>query len=304
MQCFWCDGEFDRLTDDHIVPQSLGGTLDFIVQSCEQCQTILSKAEGEVARKSILAIHALSSPVKPRHPDRPTSGNLQPVYLLVKHPFGGYGETLLSAGEKIRALPHIEIKVVPGEPIDGRVRGATAAETQLLFDLYRKTLRLDKQHAPGELVCEITANLEVGPEIAADPDFWPRLVLLPGDRLMLRGRDQEEVIRCAKVLEFVARSNYQIDPSRWNSGTQITGGTPHRIGLRWNPQCERRLAAKIGYAFFCVLAKRRLIAGNDERLRRYILGEDPSPDEPVSVAPFSTSTTIQRAAPHCAVACS
>jgi hypothetical protein len=36
-----------------------------------------------------------------------------------------------------------------------------------------------KNFGPGELVCEVTANLELDPEIASDPEFWPRMVLLP-----------------------------------------------------------------------------------------------------------------------------
>ena len=98
MPCFWCGSEDEKLTEDHVIPESLGGTREYTVPACRNCQTILSKAEHEVARKSIMGIAALASGMKPRHPDRPTSGHLRPNYLLVKHPFGGYGETLLSAG--------------------------------------------------------------------------------------------------------------------------------------------------------------------------------------------------------------
>ncbi|MHB8391555.1 MAG: HNH endonuclease [Acidobacteriaceae bacterium] len=291
MLCFWCDNDFDRLTDDHIVPQSLGGTLDFKVPSCESCQTILSKAEHEVARKSILAIHALVSQVKPRHPNRTTSGHLKPSYLLVKNPLGGYGETLLSSGEKMRSLAHFEVKVVPGEPVEARVRGTTATEAQLLLDLYRGAF--EKRVGPGELVCEFTANLEVDPETAADPDFWPRIVLLPGNRLMFRARNPEELIRFAKAFNVIALSNYKVDASKWNSDVRITGATPHRIALRYDPQCMRRVAAKIGYALFSTVTKRKMEAGEDERMRRYILGTETFLDEPVSIAPdpitFTTS---------------
>jgi hypothetical protein len=295
MRCFWCDNDFDRLTDDHIVPQSLGGTLDFKVESCGLCQTALSKAEREVARKSMLAIHALVSPVKPRHPNRPTSGHLQPGHLLVKHPLGGYGESLLSAGEKMRSLAHFEAKVVPGEPIEARVRGATAAEAQLLLEIYRKAFQ--KKVGPGELVCEVTTNLEVDPEIAADPEFWPRIVLLPGNRLLFRAREPEELVRFANAFTAIALSDYQVDASRWNSDVQITGGTPHMIALRYDPQSVRRVAAKIGYALFCTVTKRRMESIGDERMRRYILGAETSPDEPVSVAPDPVSSTTSDA-PH------
>jgi hypothetical protein len=270
LRCFWCDKKFERLTDDHIVPQSLGGTLEFSVRSCEQCQTRLSKAEREVARKSTLAIHALSSPIRPRHPDRPTSGQLQPLFLLVKNPLGGYGESQLSAGETMRSLAYIEAKVVPGEPIDARIRGATAADAQLLLVLLRKALQLDRKLIPGELVCELTASLEIDPEVAADPEFWPRVILLPGNRLMFRARNPEELVRCARVLEFIARSNYQIDPSKWATDVRITGGTPHKMGLRFDPQCVRRVAAKIAYALFRAITKQRMQPCEDDQMRSYI----------------------------------
>jgi hypothetical protein len=277
------------------VPQSLGGTKDFTIQSCESCQTRLSKAEHEVARKSVLAFHALASPVKPRHPNRPTSGHLRPNYLLVKHPLGGYSESLLSAGEKMRSLAYFEVKVVPGEPIEARVRGATAAEAQLLLELYRKAFQ--KTVGPNQLVCEFTANLELDPETAADPEFWPRVVLLPGNGLMIRARDPEELIRFANAFTNIALSNYQVDASRWTDQVQIIGGTPHRISLLYDPQCVRRVAAKIGYALFRAVTKRRMETRDDERMRHYILGTMASPDEPVSISPFpETSTTSD--APH------
>ena len=295
MLCFWCGDDFERLTEDHIVPQSLGGTTHFTVESCRSCQTKLSKAELEVARKSIIAFHALVSPVKPRHPNRPTSGHLRPSYLLVKHPLGGYGESLLSSGQKMSSLAYLEVKVVPEEPIEARVRGATADDAQRLLDLYRKALQ--KKVGPGELVCEFTANLEIDGEIAADPDFWPRIVLLPGDRLMVRARNPEELMRFASALTTIAQSSYQVDQSGWNNNVRISGGTPHSIALRYDPQCMRRVAAKIGYGLFYSLTQRRMEAGQDERMRRYILGADTSPDEPVSITPDPVKITTSDA-PH------
>lgn len=115
MRCFWCNVENAELTEDHVIPESLGGTREYALPACKGCQVILSKAEHEVARKSLIGIAALASGVGPRHPKRPTSGHLRPSYLFVKHPLGGYGETLLSTNERATAIPHIEIKVVPGE---------------------------------------------------------------------------------------------------------------------------------------------------------------------------------------------
>lgn len=280
MHCFWCDNEAD-LTDDHIIPRSLGGTKEFTVESCRDCQRELSKAEDETARKSILAIPALVSPVRPCHPKRPTSGHLRPSYLMVKHPFGGYGESLLSAGERMTSLPYFEIKVVPGEEPQASVRGATAAEAQLLLDTFR--LALQNKPGPNGLICEFTVNMHLDPAIAADPDFWPRVVMLPGPRLMVRTRDPEELMRFVNVFMQVATSNYQVNPAAWGEHVVITGGTPHSLGLQYDPQCVRRVAAKIAYGLFRTAINRSLNGAEDLALRRYILGIDISVNEPVSI---------------------
>src|ERR1035441_1592835 len=135
MRCHWCHRETDTATEDHAIPRSLGGTLDFSVMACVDCQTKLSRAEEEVSRRSLLAINALVPPIRPRHPERPRSGLLKPHYILVKHPFGGYGESIMRTGERMEALPHIEINVAPEEPPDVRLRGPSAEGVQRILDL-------------------------------------------------------------------------------------------------------------------------------------------------------------------------
>jgi hypothetical protein len=114
---------------------------------------------------------------------------------------------------------------------------------------------------------------------------------------MFRARDPEELVRCAKVLEAIARSDYIVDPSSWTNDVQIIGGTPHRIALRFDPQCVRRIAAKIAYALFCSLTKGRIERDDDKRMRRYILGMGAAKDEPVSVAPDAPASTTS-SEPH------
>lgn len=293
--CFWCEKDQDEVTSDHIVPRLLGGTLDFSVPSCEACQALLSKAEHEVGRKSLISVHALASKVKPRHPSRPTSGVFKGSPWLVKNALGGYGESLLFAGEQMRSLAHFEIKVVPGEQIEGRVRGSSPIEAQHLLDLFRNALKVKVN--PGEPVCEITADLSLDPETAADPDFWPRIVLLPGDRLLLRGRNPNELMRFANVFTQIALGNYQINASAWNSQVQIEAGTLHKVTYNYDPQCERRIAAKIAYALARTVGKRRPDPAYDERLRMYILGLEDDPDELVSIVPDNTTFTTS-SEPH------
>jgi len=111
---------------------------------------------------------------------------------------------------------------------------------------------------------------------------------------MLRARDPEELVQFAQAFTAIALSDYQVDSSKWNNDVQITGGTPHTMALCYDPQCLRRVAAKIGYALFCTVTKRKMEVNEDERMRRYILGTETSPDEPVSIAPgLATFTTSE-----------
>ena len=191
MRCFWCRGDFLRTTADHILPRSLGGTKMFSVQSCPRCQLRLSHAESETARKSILAFYALSSPLRSRHPERSTSGHLQPTHMLVKHPSGGYGESMLSAGDRVSSLPYIEITFVKEQPAEVRVRGASADDARLLLETYRAAL--GNKPRPDGLVYELTANVVLDEKIVADWKFHPRVVLLPGRRLLIRARDPRKL---------------------------------------------------------------------------------------------------------------
>ena len=88
----------------------------------------------------MLAIHALSCSLGPRHPDRPTSGHLKPVHLLAKHPYGGYGEVLFSCGDRLSSLASFEINVATGEDIQGRFHGPSAEDAQRLLDTIRRGL--------------------------------------------------------------------------------------------------------------------------------------------------------------------
>jgi len=117
--------------------------------------------------------------------------------------------------------------------------------------------------------------------------------MLPGNRLMLRVRDPEELMRFVNVFMQIATSNYQVNPSAWDNDVHIKGGTPHTISLHYDPQCLRRVAAKIGYALFRMIANGSLEGEDDLAMRLYILGEKSDPDEPVAITPdpvtFTTS---------------
>jgi len=280
---------------DHVVPRSLGGTNEFTVSACAQCQSAISKAEHEVARKSPLAIPALASSITARHPERPTSGHLRPVHLLVKHPLGGYGETLLSARERMTALAHIELKIERGEPIEGRVRGPSAEAAQRLLDAFQRALKT--KPGPDGFICEFKTSVELDPRIATDRDFWPRIVLLPNDRLLLRGRNPEELTHFISAFTALVAGGYRVDASIWKNGEEIKAGTPHSMTLKYDPRCVRRIAAKIAYGMLRIGANKCTDVARDAELREYILGRSAPDEEPVAEEPPPTTFTTSNK-PH------
>jgi hypothetical protein len=294
VRCIWCLKESADLTQDHVVPRSIGGTLQYAVPACKTCQEILSKPERELSRRSILAIHALSSQIRQRHPERPTSGLLQASCFLVKHPLGGFGESVLRSGEKLESLAHVEIKVVPGEPVEGRVRGATWEESERIFSSFKSALT--GTPGPDGLVCEIDTSLEVPPPVAEDLDFWPRMVLLPDGRLMIRARNADEAQRFAAVMTQLVLNPPARSKHTWTSA-MITGGTVHHLELKYEPQLVRRVIAKIAYGLFRCTTGIEFREEDDIRLRSYILGWQEPDIEPVMEAPEKHQFTTS-AGPH------
>jgi hypothetical protein len=128
------------------------------------CQTALSKAEQTLARKSILALHALTSGIPSRHKRRSDSGILQVKHLMAKNPLGGYNETVLRAGGQLETLSYCEVKVVPGEPPEARARASLWEESERLLTLFKAAL-LNKP-GPDGLVCEINVSLETDKVVA------------------------------------------------------------------------------------------------------------------------------------------
>jgi hypothetical protein len=80
----------------------------------------------------------------------------------------------------------------------------------------------------------------------------------------------------------------------------ITGGTEHMIALSYDPQCVRRVAAKIGYGLFRAISGERLQVDLDEEMRQFILGNCQSEDQPVKEEP-ERGTFTTNDDPHCVV---
>ena len=191
-------------------------------------------------------------------------------------------------------LPYFEIKVVPGDPPEGRVRGTTEGARRLL-DVFRRGLK--NTPGPDRFLFEINVSCDIDPSISDDKSFWPRMVLLPGDRLLLRGRNPEEIKRFMYVFMQLATSDYTV-PEVWSTkGGEIKGGTPHLMALKFDPQAVRRVAAKVAYGLFATVTNGSLESDHDAYLRRYILGLLDSTDEPVSEGPMPLTTTTSNR-PH------
>jgi hypothetical protein len=214
---------------------------------------------------------------------------------LVKHPYGGYGESLFSAGDRPSSLPYFEINVTAGETIEGKIHAAAADDAQRLFDTFWR--RLKGQPGPDGSIFSIRVDCRLDPSIAEDPEFRPRIILLPGERLLLRARSPEEAMRYINAFGALVTPEYKVDRAKWGEGTVIKGGTPHSMMLHYDPRVVRRVAAKVAYALFARLSGRALERPWDDHLRKYILGQVTMEDEPVSEEPdHLTSTTTNE--PH------
>jgi hypothetical protein len=70
-QCIYC-GAVDGLSDEHIVPHSLGGTLELLKATCERCQKITSQLERHISREHFIAVRTVGQ-FPTYHPkNRPT----------------------------------------------------------------------------------------------------------------------------------------------------------------------------------------------------------------------------------------
>ncbi len=173
--------------------------------------------------------------------------------------------------------------------MEGRVRGPSAEGAQRLVDIFRKFLA--NPEGPDNFVGELTTDLSIDEETKKDPDFWPRIVLLPGDRLVLRARDPDEATRFACALTALMTSGYNVDADSWQTGPNIPAGTSHLVGFDYNPQHVRRVVAKIAYALFRIHTGMALSLESDRYTRDYVLGLTSGEKEPVWVEPHPSNIT-------------
>jgi hypothetical protein len=126
-KCVWCGNP--RESDDHVFPRSQGGTLELTVPACSKCQTEISRAETEVARRSEFAFYRLDKGPTPRKRKKLDSGSVEARYVFVKDDrLGGYIEVAFRAKQHPITLPCIEIDIDTGNV---RCRGTKPEDVDL-----------------------------------------------------------------------------------------------------------------------------------------------------------------------------
>jgi len=78
-RCIYCLAT-DRLTDEHIIPHSLGGMWQLLDASCEQCRIITSKIERHIAHEHFIAVRTVAG-FPTYHPKKRPSTLVQPIQV-------------------------------------------------------------------------------------------------------------------------------------------------------------------------------------------------------------------------------
>jgi len=193
--CAWCRDR-EESSKDHVFPESVGGTRELVLPACAPCQKCIRRAEEELARRSAFAIHRAGRDFKPKNlRSDPASGAIEAVYLVRAIEGDGYAEAAAQGGQ-VRSLPSIEVDLRTGR---GRTRGVRS-------DIDRLIEGLSNAATKGVAISyHWLTDLEGPGDLAADPEFWPRVFLDLRGKLLVRARDKAEGESCLNVLLVAAR---------------------------------------------------------------------------------------------------
>jgi len=283
-QCTWCRRSDLPITDDHVFPRSIGGTKQLTVPGCKPCQTLFSKAEQVLARRSIFGLYRLAVGPSPRHKKKPESGTFDSSYSLVKDSIiGGYAEVVFRVGELPKTLPCIEIDVTTGK--GARIHGTTPQEVERLVERLISSVQNvpDETGCIGEISCDFME--EDGP-VSSDPDFWPRALLDVRGNLNIRARNSEEGKRLAQIIIPLAQRGAFSDHSQWTKG-EIAANTPHHFSFSYYEPDVLRIIAKIAYGVLSAKMGPVVSAENwFDGVRSFVRGEEGTDENP-PVLPLS-----------------
>ena len=258
MYCEWCAEESSGESQDHVFSRLLGGrrTEGLWVYACPKCRGAISKAEDEVAHRSHVSVLRFAKGITPRHPERPTSGLVESRVNFVKDPeTGRYSVFSLRLGEEHpEILPALEFDFESdkfyfhGSGAESAVRLRTALCS--LFDQ-----EPDAEGKVGDV--KVWCLEEFGPEIAADPDFNPRVYRLPRGHLQICARNQNEALALARVLAALSeRPEFrEFVPDGWH-GWSIPARTPHNVVFVFDAPSFDRVVVKIALGMIGAFRRR------------------------------------------------
>ncbi len=279
-ECTWCRRSHVKLTDDHVFPRLIGGTLELSLPACRRCQGVLSKAEAELGRSSIFALYTIDAGPPGRDKRDPESGLIRTQYALVKYPDGGYNEVVFKAGREFPiTLPTIQINPETG---NGWVRGDLPEDVDRLREAL-SVLLSTKPDSTG-FVEEVSVT-SLGAEqhaIASDSEFYPRIFLDLGGRLQVRARSPEESVKFSRLLFAYLQGGAFRDHSSWTT-RNIVAGTPHHIRLAYNNTSVLRVVAKIAYGTYLCGFGPSLMASDDfQEIRNSVLAGATATSAPIT----------------------
>jgi len=278
--CTWCMEVGLELTKGHVFPRAIGSTKQVSVPACAKCETIISKKEQELARRSIFALYRMGGGPVVRHKEKPESGSIEVRYALVKdNVVGGYSEVGLRTGQLPVILPCIEVDIGGGSGC--RIHGLKPEDVDRLVDALLQSVKgpPDESGCVGEISAALLEENDV--DIVSDPDFWPRAFLDLRGYLKIRARNPEEGERFANLIIPLAKKGIFNDHSRWVN-SRIVGGTPHHIAIKYDQPSVLQVVAKIAYGVLAFHVGASVLANDPfASLRKYICqetqGEEDSP---------------------------
>jgi hypothetical protein len=202
--CTWCGRSDIEITDDHVIPQCLGGTKELVLPSCKKCQNEISKAEGELIHKSPFSLWRADSGPGPRKKKDPRSGRIELRYMFRPDPhLGGRAESTMRATGERRDLTSFELNL---ETKQARKRAKTPQEFDLLISKFKALFAggPDDNGVVGQIRVDLLT--EYDQNIAEDPDFWPRVFLGVDGHPRVRARNPAEATQLTGALMYLIQA--------------------------------------------------------------------------------------------------
>ncbi len=280
--CAWCLRSDVPLTADHVFPRCIGGTKQLSVPACPICQTAISQAEREFARRSIFALYRIGGAPTPRKRRDAERRIIDATYVLVEDVgMGGYHEVALRIGQLPVTLPSVEVDVT-GEG-GARARGLVQADVARLADAVLAAMKSPPR--PGGLVAEFEVELlNADDPRVNDPAFWPRIYLDLDGGMHIRARTPDEAVALLKSVIHAAQQGVLHNLPGWNVGA-VEPGTIHHVAVEYDGIRVDRVIAKIPAGLIANYAESMWASEALNDVRDFVRGcATPNPPQVVEIA--------------------